>query len=113
MGVWLSAPPRNSAGAYVVSEPTTSVPFDLIAAGTCDASESSFWTVLGSKLAEAEPDPAGLAPPPDSDALVQAVSARALTARTTAPLAASFAEKVICRPLLGGTGNQVLKRHPS
>ncbi|GGG68871.1 hypothetical protein GCM10007172_21100 [Sinomonas atrocyanea] len=69
-------------------------------------------TVLGSNDADAEPEGL-LAPPPVSEALVQAVRARAPTASTAAPLAASFAEKVISLPLLFRYVSRVLSDVPS
>src|SRR5450830_1922729 len=72
------------------------------------ASESSFWTVVGSKLALALPEAAGVLPPePLSEALVQAERARAPTARTVAALSVELLRKereicIIFLPFVAG-----------
>ena len=62
------------------------------------ARASSFWTVLGSKLALALPEAEAAPAVPVSEAFVQAERANALTARTVAARSAGLlrSEREIC-----------------
>ena len=70
----------------------------MIASGTMAARASSFWTVLGSKLAAALPEAEAAPEGPVSEAFVQAVKANAPTASTVATFIAGLlrSEGEIC-----------------
>src|SRR5690606_16761438 len=107
----------NSAGAYSVFEPTTSVPADATSSGRSAAAASSTSIVDGSNdgAADVSSDPDAPSSVPVWDASVHAVSRRALVAASATRPVREGLRRVVRTGFspIGGWSGQGQRRHRS